>query len=51
MQIFLKLKSGHLITIDDMREENWSPKIRKIMCWIAVAGIGITLFILLWTAP
>jgi len=50
MQILIKLKSGHIVTLDDLREKNWSPKARKIMSWLAAIGIfGIVLFLLMMT--
>jgi len=51
MEIIRKLKSGHLITLDHFREENWSPFTRKVVDCLAVLLIGATFILLLWGTP
>jgi hypothetical protein len=52
MKFYIKLDSGHLLTLDDLLDErNWSPRTRKVMSWAAAFGIFLLFLLLIMVTP
>lgn len=39
---------GWYIPIEALHEENWSPTVRVVAEWLAVAGIGLIFYLLIY---
>jgi uncharacterized sodium:solute symporter family permease YidK len=49
MKQYLKVGGWH-IPLEDMKEENWSPRTRKIISWLAIAAFAIVTYALIYFA-
>ena len=47
MKRWIKVGGWH-VCLDDLKEENWGPTFRVIAEWLAIAGIVLVFYILIY---